>query len=88
MLFVISVGSKGQRFIADQMKHLYAYRVIVVCIQLIPFLDDIQGPSFVTDVLRSPQRSAVLKRTPHFAKIVIGTAMVQHPRLLPIKGRP
>jgi hypothetical protein len=70
------------------MKHLYAYRVIVVCIQLIPFLDDIRGPSFVIVVLHSPQRSAVLKRTPHFAKTVIGTAMVQHPRLLAIKGRP
>jgi len=88
VLFVISVGSKGQQFIADRMKHPYAYHVIIVCIQLIPFLNDTRGPFFVIDVLHSPQKSAVLKRTSHFAKIVTRAGMVQHPWLLAIKGRP
>jgi len=47
-----------------------------------------QGPFFVIVVAHSLQLSAVLKRTHHFAKIVIGMGMMQHQGLLGIKGRP
>jgi hypothetical protein len=88
MLFVISAGSKGQWSIADQMQHPCACRVIVMCIQPMPFPDAIQEPFFVIVVLDSLQQSVVLKRTPHFAKTVTGMDMGQHPQLLGIKGRP
>lgn len=84
---MIFVETRGRWCTAVLMLHAYVYHVIEMFILLMPFQSVTQEPFCVRGAIHNQLSSGVLKRELHYARTVIGWAMVPQHLLQHIRGK-